>query len=75
VVEIGYGIVRSRQGRGFAGEAVAALLELVAAQPGVTEIIGHAEADNVASIRVLEKSGLSYQGREGSLVRYGVRLS
>jgi ribosomal-protein-alanine N-acetyltransferase len=70
VVEMGYGIVPSRQRRGYAAEAVAALVELAAAQPGVTEIMAHAEVENVASIRVLEKGGLIYQGREGSLVRY-----
>jgi RimJ/RimL family protein N-acetyltransferase len=75
VVEIGYGIVPSRRRRGYAAEAVHALLGLAAAQPGVTEVVAHAEADNVASIRVLEKSGLSYQGREGVLVRYAARLS
>jgi RimJ/RimL family protein N-acetyltransferase len=74
VVELGYGIVPSRQRRGYAGEAVRALLDLAAAQPSVTGVIAHAEADNIASIRVLEKSGLTYQGREGSLVRYAVPL-
>jgi [ribosomal protein S5]-alanine N-acetyltransferase len=72
VVEIGYGIVPSRRGRGYATEAVQALLRLAAGQPGVVEVMAHAEADNAASVRVLEKSGLTYQGREGSLVRYAV---
>jgi [ribosomal protein S5]-alanine N-acetyltransferase len=75
VVEIGYGIVPSRQRRGYAAEAVRALLDLAAAQPGVTEVIAHAEADNIPSIRVLQKNGLTYQGREGSLVRFARRLA
>jgi [ribosomal protein S5]-alanine N-acetyltransferase len=75
VVEIGYGIVPSRRRRGYAGEAVRALLDLVAAQPGVTEVVAHAEAGNIASIRVLQRNGLTYQGREGSLVRYAVPLT
>jgi RimJ/RimL family protein N-acetyltransferase len=75
LVEIGYGIVPSRRRRGYAAEAVHALLGLAAAQPGVSEVVAHAEADNVASIRVLEKSGLTYQGREGMLVRYAAPLS
>jgi RimJ/RimL family protein N-acetyltransferase len=40
----------------------------------VTEVVAHAEADNLASIRVLEKSGLTYQGHEGALVRYAAPL-
>jgi [ribosomal protein S5]-alanine N-acetyltransferase len=74
VVEIGYGIVPSRRRRGYASEAVRVLLRLAGAQPGVTEAVAHAEADNLASIRVLEKSGLTYQGREGVLVRYAAAL-
>jgi RimJ/RimL family protein N-acetyltransferase len=70
VVEIGYGIVPSRRRRGYATEAARALIALALGQPGVSEIVAHAEPGNVASIRVLEKNALSYAGREGSLVRY-----
>lgn len=75
VVEIGYGIVPSRRRRGYAGEAVAALLELARAQPGVRQVVAHAEADNEASIRVLRRTGLAYVGREGTLVRYALPLA
>jgi [ribosomal protein S5]-alanine N-acetyltransferase len=74
VVEIGYGIVPSRQRRGYATEAARALVELALAQPGVSEVVAHAEPGNAASIRVLEKNGLTYAGREGSLVRYALTL-
>jgi RimJ/RimL family protein N-acetyltransferase len=70
VVEIGYGIVPSRRRRGYATEAARALIELALTQPGVSEIVAHAEPGNAASIRVLEKNALTYAGREGSLVRY-----
>jgi RimJ/RimL family protein N-acetyltransferase len=70
LVEIGYGIIPSRRRRGYATEAARALIELALAQPGVTEIVAHAESGNAASIRVLEKNALTYAGREGSLVRY-----
>jgi len=73
-VEIGYGIVPSRQRRGYATEATRALIDLARAQPGVSEIVAHAESANTASIRVLEKNALTYAGREGSLVRYSVSL-
>jgi ribosomal-protein-alanine N-acetyltransferase len=58
VVEVGYGIVASRQGRGYATEAVRALLALLALDPAVREVVAHAEPVNAASIRVLEKVGL-----------------
>jgi len=74
VVELGYGIVPSRQRHGYATEAARALIELALAQPGVSEVVAHAEPGNAASIRVLEKNGLTYAGREGSLVRYSVSL-
>jgi ribosomal protein S18 acetylase RimI-like enzyme len=74
LVEIGYAIIPSRQRRGYATEAARALVEHALAQPGVSEIIAHAEHGNAASIRVLEKIGLTYAGREGSLVRYSVGL-
>lgn len=74
VVEIGYGIVPSRQRRGYATEAVAALLVHATAQPGVREVIAHAEVENIASRRVLEKNGLTYTGREGTLVRYALTV-
>jgi ribosomal-protein-alanine N-acetyltransferase len=74
LVEIGYGIVPSRQRRGYATEAARALIELALAQPGVSEIVAHAEPGNAASIRVLERNGLTHAGREGRLVRYSVSL-
>jgi ribosomal-protein-alanine N-acetyltransferase len=74
LVEIGYGIVPSRQRQGYATEAARALIELALAQPGVSEIVAHAEPGNAASIRVLERNGLTYAGREGRLVRYSVSL-
>jgi RimJ/RimL family protein N-acetyltransferase len=73
VVELGYGIVPSRRRRGYATEAARALVELALELPGVREVVAHAEADNAASIRVLQSCGMTYAGREGTLVRYGVR--
>ncbi len=49
----------SRQGRGYATEAVRALLALVAHHSEVREVVAHADPLDAASIRVLEKSGLS----------------
>lgn len=71
-VEVGYGIVPSRQDRGYATEAVQAMLALAWTDPRVTAVVAGTDPGNVASQRVLEKAGF---GRiaAGSEVRY--RLS
>jgi ribosomal-protein-alanine N-acetyltransferase len=56
-VEIGYGIVPSRQGRGYATEAVSTLVSLALSMPEVVGVVAGTDADNVASQRVLEKTG------------------
>ena len=57
VTEIGYGIVPSRQGHGYATEAVNAVLLLAWEQPETNTIIAHTEIGNLASQRVLGKAG------------------
>lgn len=56
-VELGYGTLEVFFGRGYATEAVAALAGWAQAQPGVITVLAHAEAQNIASIRVLQKCG------------------
>lgn len=56
-VEIGYGVVPSRQGRGYATEAVRLMAAMAWAQPAVTAVIAATDLGNVASQRVLEKAG------------------
>ena len=56
-VEIGYGIVPSRQGRGYATEAVAEMLSMAWSEPYVVAVTAETDADNMASHRVLEKAG------------------
>ncbi|SEH03371.1 Protein N-acetyltransferase, RimJ/RimL family [Nonomuraea solani] len=57
VVEIGYGIVASRRGRGYAPEATRALTGHALTAPGVRTVCATVEPANPASIRVLEKAG------------------
>ena len=52
VVEIGYGVVPSRQGRGLATRAVERLLE-IAADHGSRRVVAETEPDNTASQRTL----------------------
>jgi ribosomal-protein-alanine N-acetyltransferase len=56
-VEVGYGIVPSRQGRGYATEAVRLMVTLAWRHPVVTAVLAHTDPGNVASQRVLEKAG------------------
>jgi RimJ/RimL family protein N-acetyltransferase len=64
VVEIGYAVVASCWGRGYATEAVRALVELARALPEVERIIGHTPLDRPASGRVLAKAGFAMRGEE-----------
>jgi RimJ/RimL family protein N-acetyltransferase len=62
VVEIGYGIAPSFQGRGYASEAAQALLGFASRDPRVRTVRAHTLAQNNASTRVLEKSGFKKAG-------------
>ena len=64
-VEIGYGIGEYYQGHGYATEAVSAVAAWAAQQDGIARIEAEAEEENVASLRVLEKSGFVPTGERG----------
>ncbi|MEU3403144.1 GNAT family N-acetyltransferase [Streptomyces sp. NPDC006670] len=57
VIEIGYGVVASRRGRGYATEATQALAEFALTAPEVHTVSANVELSNPASVRVLEKAG------------------
>jgi ribosomal-protein-alanine N-acetyltransferase len=57
VAGIGYGVNPSYQGRGYATEAVRALVAWASGQPGVRRVTAECRTDNVGSTRVLEKRG------------------
>ena len=56
--ELKYALLRSHWGRGYATEAVQALLAHGAAAHGLTEVIATVAPQNEASQRVLSKAGL-----------------
>jgi len=65
-VGMGYSVLDDFQGRGYATEAVAALLPEILAQEGVACICAATSPDIPASVRVLEKTGFVYAGtKEG----------
>jgi RimJ/RimL family protein N-acetyltransferase len=58
-VEVGYGIVPSRQGRGYATEALTALVAVAWTDPGVRSVWAGTDPGNLASQTVLERAGFS----------------
>lgn len=56
-VEIGYGTMPPMQGKGYMTEAVNGILQWAAARKDVTVVLVETNADNRASIRVVEKNG------------------
>lgn len=64
-VEIGYGITEENQGKGYATEAVEAVIVWALDQPGVRQVEAETEQDNKKSQRVLEKCGFSPLGIMG----------
>ena len=62
--EIGYHVVKEMTGRGYATEAVQAFLPVMMDKLSLTQVAGICDAENVASIRVLEKCGFArvYEG-------------
>ena len=57
--EIGYHTVKAMAGRGYATEAVRAFLPVMMEKLSLTEVAGICDAENKASIRVLEKCGFA----------------
>ena len=59
----GYALARSHWGRGYASRALKALVDLALAQPGIWRAWAFCDAENPASARVMEKAGMSFEGR------------
>ena len=63
VISVGYTIDPAAQGRGYATEAVRALVDYAFEVLGADVVRMHASANNTASIRVAEKAGLRFVER------------
>jgi RimJ/RimL family protein N-acetyltransferase len=77
VIKVGYTIAPAFQGRGYATEAIAALVTYAFDRLGADVVRAYASADNVPSIRVAEKVGMELveriAHRDGDEVWFGVR--
>jgi RimJ/RimL family protein N-acetyltransferase len=71
-VEIGYGIVRDRQRRGYASEAARGLLARAFIEPRVDRVIAETLPELTGSIGVLTKCGFRVigEGSEPGVIRY-----
>lgn len=67
--DVGYVIARAEWGKGYATEALKAVIEDGLAQPEITRVVGVCDVENIASARVMEKAGMV---REGILPRHMV---
>jgi RimJ/RimL family protein N-acetyltransferase len=74
--EIGYGILPSFEGHGFATEGTLALIDYLRRNTGTTSIIAHTFPSLLRSIRVMEKCGLVFDGTgdEEGTIRYRLNL-
>ena len=74
-VEIGYCITPDRRGRGYAGEAVQALVAWALTQPGVGSVAARCDVQNVPSIRVLERAGFVRSGESEGEIRWRIETN
>ena len=76
--EVGYHIAKAYTGNGYATEAVKAFLPIIMKKLNTKEILGICVFENIASIKVLEKTGFTkefegmglYQDEERKICKY-----
>lgn len=73
-VSIGYGLIPSAQGEGYASEALRALLRF-ARDRGVARVNGDADRDNIPSQRVMNAAGMRLVSEDEELRYYRVTFS
>jgi ribosomal-protein-alanine N-acetyltransferase len=74
-VEFGYSLLPPYRGHGYATEASRALIAWAFARPGIRAIRATCDVANTASIRVLEKSGMTRVSEKGEGVTWVILRS
>lgn len=69
IIDFGYYLARRWWQQGIMSEAVGLLLEKAQRDPTVYRVTAHCHVENTASARLLERSGLTLEGR---MARYAV---
>ena len=66
VGELGWIINKTEWGRGYAYEAAAAFMKYCSEKFGIKKYIAHADSENTASVRVMEKLGMKLVSVSGN---------
>lgn len=61
--ELGWIILKSAWGNGYAEEAAREIIRFAIEEQGVTKFVAHCDSENIASYRVMEKLGMTLQTR------------
>jgi RimJ/RimL family protein N-acetyltransferase len=69
-VEIGFGMVESARGQGYATEAARALTQWAFAQPGVRRVVARTTADNAGALGVLRRLGFRHDHTREDFQQY-----
>lgn len=69
-IQFGYIFSPTQWGKGFATEATKAVLHILKNQPDIYRIGTFVDAENIASIRVLQKCGLKEEARLANWFRF-----
>lgn len=72
-VEIGYGIIPSEQGKGYATEAVKGIIDWALSTNLASHVVAECLEDNIASIKVLEKLGFDRTGTDEKMLKWKLR--
>ena len=73
-IEVGFSVVRSWQGRGYATEALKKVLEYLTDNEGISCVTAWCAAENTGSRRVLEKAGMHFLQTEKDGLTVGGRV-
>lgn len=66
IAHVGYTLAPAFHGKGYAGEALSTLVDVLFRSGGIHRIVASVDPDNTASMRVLEGQGFTYEGRARS---------
>lgn len=72
-IEIGYSVIPSRRGHGYAAEAAGGLVQWALFQPSIRTIVAGCAPDNVPSVRTLERVGFRQTGEANGEMRWRYR--
>ena len=69
-VEIGFGMAEGERGKGYASEALAAMMDWLCAHAKVKTVKASCHTQNLTSARMLKKAGLKETNRDKELIHW-----